>query len=333
MVAVTAPLQNSLTTEVADGVFRAAIPIPGPLRHANAWLLREADSWAIVDCGSDSEAGRDAWEELRGGAMEGRPGTSITVTHGHPDHIGLAAPLADAFGLTVAMTLSEWQGARLRLTDLDTSEAFIAFYRSHGCDEATARAFGSARAAGRSQMAQLPSSIVRLRHGDILSLGGREWSVIVAGGHSPEHAMLYAEPDRILIAGDQLLPRITPFVGVEPSQPNADPLGEYIASLELLAGLPDDVLVLPGHGAAFVGPAARANETRAHHDLRLEQIEALAVEPISALDCAKQLFPRAFQGSHARLAFCEALAHVNYLVCRGRLTPQTGSDGVTRFAV
>src|SRR3546814_4207842 len=60
-----------------------------------------------------------------------------------------------------------------------------------------------------------------------------------------------------MIAGDQVLPRITSNVSLSLSEPEADPLGDWLASIAKLKALADDLLVLPSHGEPFTGLHAR----------------------------------------------------------------------------
>ena len=94
----------------------------------------------------------------------------------------------------------------------------------------------------------------------------------------------------------------------------------------------DGTLVLPGHGMPFEGPASRAAETRLHHERRLAAIEAEISRPRTGYDVASVLFPRAMGGAHERLAISETVAHLNHAVVTGRLTRETGADGVHRYA-
>jgi glyoxylase-like metal-dependent hydrolase (beta-lactamase superfamily II) len=98
-----------------------------------------------------------------------------------------------------------------------------------------------------------PREFIRIRDGDLVAMGKREWRVITAGGHSPEHALFYCESDKILIAGDQVLSHMTPSVITPSAQPEANPMKEYLDSLTRLETLPPDTLVLPSHGLPFRG--------------------------------------------------------------------------------
>ena len=69
-----------------------------------------------------------------------------------------------------------------------------------------------ARAAG-----QLPPAE---RAGDELTIGGKLWRVVVGSGHSPEHACLHCPELKLMISGDQVLPRISSNVSVFPTEPD-----------------------------------------------------------------------------------------------------------------
>src|SRR3569833_475455 len=100
----------------------------------------------------------------------------------------------------------------------------------------------------------LPDSYHRLSDGASVDIGGRSWRVVVGTGHSPEHACLYCPELKLLISGDQILPRISSNVSVFPTEPEANPLSEWLTSLaRLKREIPDDVLVLPAHNECFRG--------------------------------------------------------------------------------
>ena len=105
--------------------------------------------------------------------------------------------------------------------------------------------------------------IERLEAGGRVAGADRDWQVSVHWGHAPGHACLFDRQGSLLISGDQVLPRISSNVSLYPSNADADPLGEYLASLDSLAGLPEDTLVLPAHGPPFAGLHGRIEALRA----------------------------------------------------------------------
>ena len=115
----------------------------------------------------------------------------------------------------------------------------------------------------------VPRQYRRIMNGEKILIGGHEWQVIMGYGHAPEHASLFCKTLGVLISGDMLLPRISTNVSVFDTDPDADPLGLYLESLDRYLPLPDDTLVLPSHGKPFIGMKPRIAQLKKHHDERL----------------------------------------------------------------
>jgi glyoxylase-like metal-dependent hydrolase (beta-lactamase superfamily II) len=176
-----------------------------------------------------------------------------------------------------------------------------------------------------------PREFTRIRDGDAVVMGQREWRVITAGGHSPEHASFYCEKDKILIAGDQILSHITPSVIVPSAQPDANPMKEYLDSLARFEQLPPDTLVLPSHGLPFRALHTRLAQLREHHQARLDDVASIITGRTSALAIAQEVFPRVLY-DNPRQAFGESLAHLNMLASLGRLMRDVNATGAITFA-
>jgi glyoxylase-like metal-dependent hydrolase (beta-lactamase superfamily II) len=178
----------------------------------------------------------------------------------------------------------------------------------------------------------MPSCFERVRDGDQIAFGGRKWRVITAGGHAAEHASFYCEEESILIAGDQILPTISPMIGVWSEQPDANPLAEYLASLARFEKLlPPDTLVLPGHGLPFTGLHLRLDQLVEHHGQRLAYLEQQMGAAGTGMELAGALFKKAVNEGHARLALAETVAHLNLLIAQGRAERLEHHDGVWRY--
>jgi glyoxylase-like metal-dependent hydrolase (beta-lactamase superfamily II) len=128
--------------------------------------------------------------------------------------------------------------------------------------------------------------------GDTIRVETRDWRIVVGSGHSPEHACLVDDAGGLMIAGDQVLPRITPTISLSISEPSADPLGEWLDSIAKLKKLPDHLLVLPSHGDPFTGLHARLDALDRGHRERLDALHAHLSEPRRAVDCFPVLFGR-----------------------------------------
>ena len=134
-----------------------------------------------------------------------------------------------------------------------------------------------------------------------------------------------------MIAGDQVLPRITSNVSVTITEPQGNPLGEWLASIEKFRALPADLLVLPAHGEPFFGLHARLDRLEEGHLTSLDRLHALLTEkPRRAVDCFGVLFGRAIDESILGLATGEALAHLRHLEVTGRARFEV-RDGVRYY--
>ena len=164
----------------------------------------------------------------------------------------------------------------------------------------------------------LPNSFTRLAASDFLEIGGWKFRVLTGDGHAPEQIMLYCDSQKILFAADQVIERISPNISVTASQPDDDPLGDFLRSLQFLADtIPDDVLVLPGHRRPFFGVSIRCRELADHHEDRCNLIrEACAKRPHTTAELVPILFTRKLDPHQMSFAFTETLAHMNRLVRR-----------------
>ena len=96
-----------------------------------------------------------------------------------------------------------------------------------------------------------------------------------------------------MISGDQVLPRISSNVSVFPTEPDGDPLTDWLTSLaRIKAEVPDDVLVLPAHNDPFHGLHARIDHLIGGHERGLSGWSSLLAEPKRAVDVFGALFAR-----------------------------------------
>ena len=165
-----------------------------------------------------------------------------------------------------------------------------------------------------------------------VEIGGREWRVIVGEGHAPELAALYCAETGVLIASDQILPRISPNISVPPHEPEGDPLARYLRSLDKFRrALPSETLVLPSHNLPFRGVHARIDELAAHHAERCDEALAACIRPQSAAELLPVLFRRKLDRHQTAFALGESLAHLHYLYGQGELDRFADTDGADRF--
>jgi glyoxylase-like metal-dependent hydrolase (beta-lactamase superfamily II) len=331
---VATPPAPGETVVIAPGVYWLRMRLPFALNHINLWLLDDGPGWTIVDCGYALDETRAAWERIFAERLDARPVRRIVVTHYHPDHIGLAGWLGERWDAPLWTTEKEWLHAQLHAREPgEATEAFRRdFARRAGLDEAASTIFAERQGGYRRGVPSVPPTYRRIGDGTVIEIGGRAWRVIIGEGHAPEHACLYCAETRVLIAGDQILPRISPNISVQTQEPDGDPLARYLASLQKLrAALPPDILVLPSHNLPFYGVRERIDELAAHHAARCDDVIAACARPTNAAELLPVLFRRQLDRHQMGFALGEALAHLHYLEGQGALTRQTDTDGVNRF--
>ena len=324
------PPEAATVLEVAPGIRWIRMPLPFALDHINLWALEDAEGWTLVDTGVGNDETKVLWRTLFEGPLAGKPVRQLVATHFHPDHMGLAGWLTQRLDLTLIASQGEWSFGRMLC--LDTGDDYAAnqldYYRRAGYGPDLLAGIAERRNTYHSRVVPIPAKFSRMRNGDTLRMGGRSWRMIEGGGHSPEHACLYCAEAGVLISGDQVLPRISPIVGVWPQEPEGEPLSLFLAALERLKALPEDTLVLPSHGLPFRGLHARIDQLMHHHEERLEQTLSACAEPVMALQALRVLFRRELDPYQTGFATGETLAHLHHLMADGRVLREAGPDGV-----
>jgi glyoxylase-like metal-dependent hydrolase (beta-lactamase superfamily II) len=326
--------QPGQAIELAPGLLWLRIPLPFALDHVNIWLARERDGWTLIDTGFANDATRALWSDELAAVLDGQPIIRIVATHAHPDHIGLADWLAQRYPCPLWITQGEYLWAHAVWNDIGGHgvEQTVALFARHGLDSAEASAQLARGRFYRQGVPAVPTTYHRIYDGEHIEIGGRRWRVIVGYGHSAEHAALYCESLPALISGDMLLPTISTNVSVWPTDPDADPVGRFLQSIERFADLPARTLVLPSHGLPFRGARQRVAALHDHHAARLAELAAAATHPVTAAEVVPVLFRRKLDVYQTFFAMGEAIAHLNHLYCRGQLTRTVRKDGVIQFA-
>lgn len=316
---------------IADGVQWLRIPLPMELNHINVWLLEDGDRWMLVDTGMAEDVCRDAWrlheERVLGGRRLGR----IFVTHDHPDHVGLSRWLAERHGADLWMSRDAHQSAQdfLRADRGTIAERVRRFLHSHGLEVTGApMPFRGDHHRWFDRMAPLATSV---SDGDVIVAGLGRWQVVETAGHCRGHLCLYDAARKLLISGDQVLPTISPNVSVTGRAPDADPLRDFLASLERLAECDPMTLVLPSHGRPFHGLHRRLEDLAGHHRQQLAALRDFCREPRTAWEVLPTMFRFVPRGFHRQLALGEAVAHLNHLCGAGLMRRSTDGAGVHRY--
>ncbi len=143
--------------------------------------------------------------------------TAIVITHAHIDHVGAAAELKTATAAPVYMNSADLDLSRT----LETQAAWLAV-------PAPART----------------AIDLEARDGDILKLGALDFHVLHTPGHTQGSICLWAPAQNKLLAGDTLFRE---SIG-RTDLPGGDPRRILVSIRDKLLVLPEETLVIPGHG-------------------------------------------------------------------------------------
>jgi glyoxylase-like metal-dependent hydrolase (beta-lactamase superfamily II) len=324
----TAPAEGT-ATEVASGILWLRLPLPMALDHVNIYALDDGDGWTIIDAGMASNRSRGIWERLLDGPLAGKPVHRVILTHHHPDHVGLAGWFQSR-GAALLATRTAWLYARMLVLDVQErpSPEAMTFYRRAGLAEdelarrAIERPFNFA-----DVVEPMPLGFVGVDEGMRLQAGGRDWTVRVGQGHAPDHATLWSD-DGIVLGGDQFLPGISANIGVYPTEPDSDPLTDWLESCRRFQPVADDAhLILPGHKLPFFGLPLRLVQMIDHHETALARLIEHLATPRTALQCFTPIFGREIGAAQQSFAMVEAVAHLNCLLRRGQVSRSLTTDG------
>lgn len=317
--------------QVQPGLWSIPVPIPNnPLRYVLVYLFEVEGGAVVVDTGWNTEA---AWAALTSGMRQAGYAPAdvrgALITHIHPDHYGLAGRLREASGGWIALhpadaaLLPGRYGAGVE----QVIGAMQALLRGCGVPEAAVAELSGA-SMGIRDFVDLALPDLEIEPGRRLPLEGWNLTAVHTPGHSPGHVCFLEHDRRLLIAGDHVLPRISPNIAVH-AQQSGNPLHDFLDSLRRVRDL-DVAEVLPAHEWRFRPLSARVDALLQHHAERLDAVLGLLAtagtascwELTEALPWSRPWDQIA--GFMRRAALGETLAHLVLLESQGRVARSPG---------
>lgn len=318
-------------TAISESILWLRMPLPFSLNHINLYLLKDTDGYYILDTGLNTPDTKRYWEQII--ASLPLPIVGVIVTHMHPDHLGLAGWLCESHQCPLLMSKTEYfvgRAFRAGPNGADT-ESDKVYFRQAGADETLVGEMTKGSMGYSKVVTPIPVSYHGLKDQQLLTINNQQWRVLTFGGHAPEHVCLHNESAGVLIAGDQILPHISPNIGAYSTEPQAENLSDYLASLDVLALLPEDTLVLPAHGQPFTGIRERAATLKQHHWEHLDALTAFCHQSQTVMSCLPVMFKRELSTHDMGFAIAECLAHLNFLLAQQRLVRRCDTNGVYRY--
>jgi len=339
------------------------IRMPG-LGHVNCYAILDKEGAAVVDPGLPGPGTwRAIQDRLKRAGLAVKDVHTVLVTHSHPDHFGGAARFARESGARViahrsfrfGLPETETEEPEVSVDDLaaeaadevdeeldgdapedthvhghDATRSAMANWSSGLTPWGGERPKPPFRTRIKWRMARLlgrtivPSITHPVSHGDVLELAGREWFVVHTPGHTTDHFCIHDPETGIFLAGDHVLPTITPHISGIATSP--DPLSSFFYSLDRVAEIGGVKQVLPAHGHPFADLARRCEAIKRHHHERLDKVKGISRElgPASVQDFSQRLFK---QRSWGPMAESETYAHLEHLRIAGEAERRVDDQG------
>jgi glyoxylase-like metal-dependent hydrolase (beta-lactamase superfamily II) len=207
MTTETFPLERHVPAPHDDSLMHVAPDVAGmETVMVNLYFIGDADDWVLVDAGLPMSAGRIIHAAQRRFGSNSRP-NAIILTHGHFDHVGSLAHLADHWDVPIFAHALEmpYLTGKSSYPPPDPTVGGGMFARLSPMYPRHAYDF-------RPRISELPS--------DGSVPGAQGWRWIHTPGHSPGHVSLFRDEDRTLVAGDAFVTqKQESFIGVMTHSP------------------------------------------------------------------------------------------------------------------
>ena len=303
--------------EIAGDFYMITLPMPFRLEHVNVYVIVHDGRMTLFDTGLNTP---ETFATLEAGLK--RIGRSIHdidrifITHRHGDHCGMAARIKAASGATILMSDVDHEFIRIA-EDQDRLIAILrSFYLRHGLGDEALALLGSifksfSKMIGTFQLDHA------LRPGEIYTFGNRSCEVIAAPGHSRGQVCFFFRTEGILLAGDHILPDITPNLSPDLFETDFHPLECFLLSLTRMQNLPVTT-VYPAHGRPFTNYIERIAEIKEHHRERKGLILASVRKGRkSTFEVSVDIFGEDLPDFDQYLALNETYVHLMELIHEG----------------
>ena len=159
---------------------------------------------------------------------------------------------------------------------------------------------------------RLGGNVEKLRSRELGSVGGGvKLRAYFTPGHEDDHVCYYMPGGKVLFSGDTILGN---------SSSSVRNLKQYMASLDILAGLKPD-MICPGHGQVINNGIARVTGYIRHRTEREDQVLAALESGVDSVDSiVTAVYPRNLRRNLRSAAARNVRTHLGKLTEEGRVT-------------
>lgn len=328
--------------QIAANVWCLPVLIPDhPLGFTFIYALRgDNDEILLIDTGWPDER---SWESLQSqAALAGfdlSQVTGIVITHQHPDHHGLTYRVQQLSGAWVGMHVLDAASLEEHFSNIEKGatgmpDSVIKMRREKlrqaGTPESVATELITMSSEATGSFSERSHPDVLLQDGDRVKLAGRDVRVVWTPGHTAGNICVFDADNNILFAGDHILPRISPNIGMNFSSDRKS-LKDYFDSLAKVEAY-SGAHVAPAHEYRFDDLVPRIKVIRAHHEQRLDEIHAIISSGTAQTQwdiSANLSWSRGWQAIRGIMKFAalgETVAHLEVLEDRGLIAAEGSSD-------
>ncbi len=305
--------------EIAPGLYRISIPLAFGLDYVHTYAAIDQNRVALIDTGPSMSSSLSIYENTL--ACIGRSTEDVDrifITHSHVDHCGVAGRIKEISGARIYLSEIEFAAITRAHQDPRKMDSIGPFWRSYGLDEKTIHTFGAVLDA--FALATAPFSTNHfLKDQEQIQVGDRTFCALYTPGHTRGHVCFFLPEEHILLAGDCILPHITPNLSPDFNCPSFLPLENFIRSLERIGGLPVHT-VYPAHGEPFDNIKGRVGEILEHHIQRKDLTSrSVTQNPQTAAEISEKIFGASLHGFDKGLALNETFVHLIQLEKEGKI--------------
>jgi len=323
-------MSRSDSTNIAlnESIHRIRIPTPFLVGDVYCYLIID-EKIVMVDCGHLSDDTFDILgQQFKQHGLTLPDLDEIWITHGHPDHFGLASKLRDLSGALVFGHFKE----RNNLGNNRDAILFEYFFKEYGIPKEL-----------NEMMQQQLGWLQKWQHwlepdgwvdeNSTLSTGSKSFNVKHVPGHAPGHVAYFN--NEVIFGGDVLISHISTnaVINFDPSTRQRNhSLLQQRASLEWMAK--QTTHVLPGHGKIITNPEVLAAKHLYEQKLRYRKLMAVmqqSKEPMSLYKITKAVMPQVNQPEQTFLALSEVVGYLDWAIENNDIKHEF-DDGYVLFA-